>query len=158
MKSIVAIVALLFLPIANADEKIQDRTVIVTRQDPEMLKAIEQAQASLGDFLKIKANPPKGATAFKVKVKITDSNVTEHMWVTPFRELDSGFVRTLADEPDYVHNVVNGQTLKFTRSDISDWGYELDGKQKGSFTVCVIFKHLPPAEVQKYRRDYGFEC
>jgi uncharacterized protein YegJ (DUF2314 family) len=33
-----------------------------------------------------------------------------------------------------------------------------DGKQKGSYTVCVMFKHMPAADVQRYRRDYGFEC
>jgi len=80
------------------------------------------------------------------------------MWVTPFTQTDTGFVGILNDQPEYVTNVRNGQKLTFTRADVADWGYRLDGKQKGSFTVCVIFKHMPPAEVQKYRDDYGFEC
>ncbi len=65
---------------------------------------------------------------------------------------------TLADEPYYVRNVTNGQRLEFERKDISDWGYIQDGKQIGSFTVCVVFKHMPAAEVQKFKDDYGFEC
>lgn len=80
------------------------------------------------------------------------------MWITPFRRVGTGFVGTLEDYPEYITRVKIGQNISFQKSDISDWGYIQDGKQKGSFTVCVAFKHMPPAEVQKYRADYGFEC
>lgn len=51
-----------------------------------------------------------------------------------------------------------GDTIPFQRADISDWGYVQDGKQKGSFTVCVLFRRMPSEEVERYRTDYGFEC
>jgi uncharacterized protein YegJ (DUF2314 family) len=149
---------LLFLSLGAPAGAVEDRTVRVERGDPEMQAATQQAQASLDEFLALKANPPNGASGFKVKVVIRDGSRQEVMWVTPFTQADTGFVGILNDQPEYVTNVRSGQKLNFTRADITDWGYRLNGKQKGSFTVCAIFKHMPPAEVQKYRDDYGFEC
>ena len=158
MKAYITFAILLFSLTASAVDKVEDQTVLIQSEDAEMLQAISKAQATLDEFLKINTKPPKGASGFKLKVKITDSYGTEHMWVEPFKQTKSGFVGTLANEPDYVKSVKNGQTITFNRKDISDWGYVLNGKQKGSFTVCVVFKHMPLSEVQKYRDDYGFEC
>lgn len=135
-----------------------DQTVLIRSEDQEMNAAIERAQSTLDEFLKINANPPSGASGFKIKVRIEDSHGTEHMWVTPFKKTEKGFSGVLADDPEYVTSVKNGQVLNFTRRDVTDWGYVQDGKQKGSFTVCVLFKHMPASEVEQYRRDYGFEC
>ena len=148
----------LFVILAASSTVLADSTVLIDSEDTEMSEAIQKAQASLSDFLRIKSNPPKGAHGFKLKVRITDSHGTEHMWVEPFQQTDSGFSGILADEPEYVRSVQNGQTLIFGRDDISDWGYVQDGKQKGSFTVCVLFKHMPASEVEMYKHDYGFEC
>ncbi|WP_457155848.1 DUF2314 domain-containing protein, partial [Mesorhizobium sp. P5_C1] len=70
----------------------------------------------------------------------------------------TGFAGTLANEPQSVHNVVAGQELEFTRGDISDWGYTRNGRQVGSFTVCVLFKTMSKEDVDYYRQNYGFDC
>jgi uncharacterized protein YegJ (DUF2314 family) len=154
----IALTAILFLVSATPAGAIEDQAVRVERGDAEMQAAIQQAQASLDEFLALKANPPDGTSGFKLKVVVRDGARQEVMWVTPFTQTDTGFAGILNDQPEYVTNVRSGQKLTFTRADIADWGYRLNGKQKGSFTVCAIFKHMPPAEVQKYRDDYGFEC
>jgi uncharacterized protein YegJ (DUF2314 family) len=136
-----------------------DHIVSIGADNQEMNAAIERAQASLDEFLKIARSPPAGASGFKLKVRIDDSHgAVEHMWVTPFRQTADGFTGVLADEPETVVGVQNGQRLDFTRAEVSDWGYVLNGKQKGSFTVCVLFKHMPSSEVEQYRKDYGFQC
>lgn len=152
------LVPLLALPIASWPAPKADQTVLVKSEDPEMNAAIAKAQASLDDFLKIVAHPPAGASGFKLKVRVRDSHGSEHMWVAPFKQTDGGFAGVLADEPEFVTNVRNGQAFTFARADISDWGYVLNGKQKGSFTVCVAFTRMPAKEVEQYREDYGFEC
>jgi uncharacterized protein YegJ (DUF2314 family) len=157
MKALIAIFALLLSSAAFA-EKAEDRTVLVEGEDREMLAAIGKARSSLDAFLKLHANPPKGASDFKLKVGIQHAHGTEHMWVIPFKRTETGFSGILANEPDYVTGVHAGQEILFKREEISDWGYEQDGKQKGSFTVCVMFKHMTKAEADAYRRDYGFEC
>lgn len=158
MKLLFKLAFLLFSLSVLADEKPVDQTVLVRNEDTEMNDAIQLAQSTLDDFLKLYANPTKGTSGFKVKVKVTDSHGSEHMWVEPFKQNESGFIGTLANNPDYVRSVKLGQQLKFLRSDISDWGYVQDGKQKGIFTVCVAFKHMPKNEAQRYIDEYGFEC
>jgi uncharacterized protein YegJ (DUF2314 family) len=157
MKKFVMAAALLASLSATAGN-VGDKTVLIESEDAEMHAAIQKAQASLDQFLAIQAQPPKGASGFKLKVKFTDGQASEHMWVIPFKQVKGKFVGTLADEPEYVSNVRNGQQVTFPRASITDWGYVLDGKQKGSFTVCVVFKHMPAAEVKHYREQYGFEC
>ncbi len=135
-----------------------DQVVHIASADAEMNAAIQHAQDTLDGFLKISAAPPKGASHFKLKVRFSDANGIEHMWVKGFKQTGDKFVGELNDEPELVRNVRNGQTLTFARSDISDWGYAQDGKQKGSFTVCVMFKHMPLEEANRYRQEYGFAC
>ncbi len=146
------------LPLLVTATPIDDKTVHVSTEDAEMNAAIAHAQATLDDFLKIVHSPPSGASDFKLKVRVTDEHGSEHFWITPFEQISKGFVGTVADDPEVVTSVSAGQRINFSRSDISDWGYSLNGKQVGSFTVCVLFKHMPTAEVQKYRNDYGFQC
>lgn len=138
--------------------KIKDKVYNISSQDAEMEEAIGKARAMLDDFLKIHAKPPAGADGFKIKVKFSGGGNDEHIWVTPFQVTSKGFTGTLAGQPRYVTHLENGQSVQFTRADVSDWGYEQGGKQKGSYTVCVMFKHMPAADAQRYRRDYGFEC
>lgn len=57
-----------------------------------------------------------------------------------------------------VRSFTEGKVYAFKRDQISDWGYQLNGKQIRSYTVCVLFKTMPRDEVARYKRDYGFVC
>lgn len=143
---------------AQATNPSDDKTVIFATDDPEMAAATARALASLDEFLALSEVPPPGTDRFKLKVKIRDGNVTEHFWVTPFRRIETGFVGILSNQPAEVRNVVLGQTIEFGRDDISDWGYRRDGRQVGSFTVCVMFKRMSKEEVDTMQDKYGFDC
>ena len=131
---------------------------MISEDDAEMDAAITHARATLDEFLSVMSRPPKGASGFKLKVELSDSNGTEHFWVEPFSKTATGFEGTLANDPEIVANVKLGQKIAFTGDQVSDWGYVLGGKQIGSFTVCVMMKHVPVEEADIYRKDYGFVC
>lgn len=135
-----------------------DKVIGVARDDPDMAAAIAQARASLDQFLTLSDAPPAGTADFKLKVEVRDGDATEHFWIIPFHRTETGFAETLANEPEAVHNVVAGQELEFTRNDVSDWGYTKNGRQVGSFTVCVLFKTMAKEDVDYYRENYGFDC
>lgn len=135
-----------------------DKVVNVARDDPDMTAAIAQARASLDEFLSLSEAPPAGTTDYKLKVEVKNGDTSEHFWIIPFHKTANGFVGTLANEPQAVHNVTAGQELEFTRDDISDWGYTRNGRQVGSFTVCVLFKTISKEEADYYRQNYGFDC
>ena len=142
----------------GAEQRDVNEVEMVDADDPLMNQAIEHARATLDEFLSLAAHPPAGASNFKLKVIVRDKSRTEHFWVTPFRISSNAFSGTLANDPKVVTNVKGGQRIRFTREDVSDWGYEKDGHQIGSFTVCVLFKKMPLDEAAYYRKNYGFDC
>ncbi|GLR13745.1 hypothetical protein GCM10007907_25350 [Chitinimonas prasina] len=140
------------------DEKIGDQVVYVNDQDKAMNAAIAKAQATLDTFLQVAESKPSGTLGYKLKVRFEDENGAEHIWVTPFKREKTGFVGVVANDPEVVESVEAGKSYSFSRAQISDWGYVKDGKQVGSYTVCVIFKSMPADQVKRYKDDYGFEC
>lgn len=141
-----------------AQQRDESEVAFVGTADPQMIAAIREARASLDGFLALAASPPAGTEKFKLKVMVKDGPDTEHFWVVPFRATAEGFEGTLANEPRVVRNVKAGQTIRFTRAEISDWGYQKAGRQVGSFTVCVLFKQMPAAQADYYRKNHGFDC
>ena len=135
-----------------------DKVFAAAESDPDMNAAIRQAQATLDTFLATAAAPPAGTSGFKLKVEVKDGGQSEHFWIIPFAVTAQGFEGTLANEPMLVKTVKEGQLIKFTRTEISDWGYEKNGRQVGSFTVCALFKTMPKADVEFYRTEHGFDC
>ncbi len=151
--------AVCLLSPAWAEERRDLNEVVRTpTDDPDMTAARRKARDGLDGFLKLAANPPPGTKNFKLKVAITDEHGTEHFWVRPFRQLPDGFEGELANEPKIVKSVRWGQQLRFTRDQISDWGYVRHGRQVGSFTVCALFNKMPKAQADYYRKHHGFDC
>ena len=154
------LVVFIFTPLlvfAN-DEKIGDTVVNVDKQNRVMNQAIRDARASLDDFLELFRSPPAGATNFKLKVMMSDDSGVEHFWFIPFKEIEGGFAGILANEPSTVKSVTYGELYAFTRDQITDWGYEMDGRQYGSYTVCALFQFMEEELVAAYKSDYGFTC
>lgn len=158
MRLLLLFALILQYQIAIAQARDESEVVMVGTTDPDMRTAIRTARSELDNFLKTAANPPAGTSGYKLKVMVTDAGKTEHFWVTPFRTTADGFEGVLANDPKTVKNVQAGQTLRFTRQEVSDWGYVLNGRQVGSYTVCVLFKKMPSEQADYYRKNHGFDC
>jgi uncharacterized protein YegJ (DUF2314 family) len=141
-----------------AQQRDESEVLLVGTTDPQMVAAIREARATLDGFLALAASPPAGTENFKLKVMVKDGSNTEHFWVTPFRPTAEGFEGILANDPRIVRNVKAGQTIRFAKAEISDWGYVRAGRQVGSFTVCVLFKKMPADQADYYRKNHGFDC
>jgi uncharacterized protein YegJ (DUF2314 family) len=158
-RSITAFAAIfLTVTLTFSQERTPDQVVIVPNRDRDMAEAIANAQSTLDEFLTTWKALPAGTSGYKLKVRIQDDGRSEHFWVSPFREDGERFVGILANSPRVVKNVKEGQAIRFARIDVSDWGYVKDGKQIGSYTVCVLFKTMPKTQADAYRKDYGFTC
>ncbi len=155
---IFAAVMLSLLLLVGCPEPAQEGVVMIANDDKEMNAAIAQARATLDEFLTLAKTPPAGASDFKLKVKVVDGEHVEHLWVMPFEGDGKKFSGIIVNEPELVSTVRYGKQYQFTQEQISDWGYELNGKQKGSYTICVILKNMPATEAKVYRDDYGLEC
>ena len=142
----------------NAEDKIEDQVRFVSEQDKAMNEAIANARSKLNEFFDAAKNPPKGAEEFRLKVMVSDENGVEHFWFSPFKEVNGGYAGVLNNEPNIIKSMKYGEVYAFKQSQITDWGYVLNGKQVGSFTVCVLFKTMDKEVVDLYKKDYGFEC
>ncbi len=156
--SVIAPLLVLGLTTLNATARDSNEMVASDRQNPAVSAAVRQAQAGLNDFLALAAKPPANTRDFKVQVMAEDSNGIETFWITHFKPLQQGFVGEVANEPQIVKSVVWGQQLRFTREQITDWGYLKNGRQVGSFTICALFKDMPAEQVEYYRSQHGFDC
>ena len=158
LKSLFVACALLS-PVAFAqDVENQSAAAEFGTTNSEMLAAIAQARASLDTFLALVSYPEPETSGFKMKILVRDGKDLETFWVRPFWILDDGFEGAIANTPDVVRNVSLGETVTFSRDVVVDWGYVRNGRQVGSFTVCVLFKYMRPADVEYFRRYNGFDC
>jgi uncharacterized protein YegJ (DUF2314 family) len=144
--------------LAMAEQRDENEIVWINDSEPAMANAILKARETLNDFLALKASPPDGASDFKIKVRLEAGGEVEHFWVTPFRVTETGFEGTIANDGEVLKQIRYGQKISFDQSMVSDWGYVMDGKQIGSFTICVLFENMPKDEADYYRRNYGFQC
>ena len=152
-------VMLLALPLPGFSEnKIDDQVRYVDEQDSAMNSAIAEARSTLEGFFSIAENPPEGADGFKLKVMVSDGFGVEHLWFSPFRKIEGGYAGVLVNEPNLIRSMKYGEVYAFRESQITDWGYVLNGKQIGSYTVCVLFDTMDASTVEQYKRDHGFTC
>jgi uncharacterized protein YegJ (DUF2314 family) len=157
-KGFVFVLVAMLATFATAQKRDENEIVRVPNGDRNMVAAIAKAQATLDEFLSVWRARPPGTSSYRLKVGVKDGVNSEHFWIQPFRITPEGFEGRLANEPRLVKNLREGQEIKFTRAEISDWGYVRDGKQVGSFTVCAMFKSAPKEQADYYRKNYGFEC
>ena len=126
--------------------------------NPEMLAAIAQARAGLDQFVALAETPEPGMSVFKLKAIVRDGKKLETFWITPFRAVGEDFEGVVANTPEIVGNVSLGETIRIPRAHVADWGYVRNGRQVGSFTVCVLFRYMPPETADYFRRTNGFDC
>ena len=155
----------LLLPTDASSESLNDRVKrgevsTMPSSSPAMAAAFRKAQATLDDFLKIAGDPPAGAASFALKVRISEEQRREYLWVAPFHPEPGGFSGKLDNQPRLVRNVRAGQELKFKRSDVVDWMYYDASKKRmyGNFTACAQLTREPPQDQVKFKAKYGLEC
>jgi uncharacterized protein YegJ (DUF2314 family) len=101
----------------------EDKVIGVRDDDAEMNAAITKARASLPDFWEAWAAPPEGTERFGLKVEITDPNGSEHFWTNTIERKDGRIYAIIANEPQIVKSVQEGQRIEVPEADISDWMY-----------------------------------
>jgi uncharacterized protein YegJ (DUF2314 family) len=134
-----ALTFLLATPVAA-----QDPVTNYADDDATMNAAIAEAQATLALFL-ANALDADGAGLYGTGVKVAIPTVrkagNEHIWVTPFRLLDDGTLSgNLANRPNDLGPLREGDEVTFTQGQISDWSLStFSGQMYGNYTSRVMF-------------------
>ncbi len=156
MKSIKTLSALLFAAMFVAGCGDAHKTFSDKYDQAEMKAAVEQARASLPEFLARARNPQPGDEAFNVKVKLTDSGGTEHLWINDLKLDQEPYTGKITMDAEVLRNVRTGMTCKFTLDEVSDWMYMANGKMQGNFTLRVLMKSMPKEEADALKAKIGW--
>jgi uncharacterized protein YegJ (DUF2314 family) len=130
-----------------------DKVAMASADDAAMLRAFAKAKGSLDAFLaRVAAKDPLVQEPL-VKIKVQDGEAVEYFWIGSFSQ-ESGWLNgTVTNDPEVVHNIYNGQTISFPRSQIFDWTYTdaQSGQMIGNYTACALLT----MRSQAMRRSFG---
>lgn len=140
------------------DKITRDQTIWIPDGDPDMAAAMQTARSTLGDFLALADAPRPPTSLFAVKVGIrADQHHVEYFWIGPFTHANGRFSGKIDNEPELAKSVKLGDTITFGEDQIVDWLYLEDGRMRGNYTACVLFRREPreqaEAAIAKYRMD-----
>jgi uncharacterized protein YegJ (DUF2314 family) len=137
-----------------------DKVAMASVDDAAMLQAFARAQATLDGFLvRVAAKDPLVQEPL-VKIKVQDGEAAEYFWIGSLGQESGGLNGTVKNAPEVVHNIKNGQTISFPRSQIFDWTYTdaQSGKMIGNYTACALLTHEKASDAAEFRRTYHLEC
>ena len=140
----------------RADAVEEDRVVRVDADDPEMNAAIQSARATLPEFLRRLQSPPKSQEAVSLKVRLTEGDQVEHVWLSDVQLDGTDFVGRIANDVVYLSHRSIGDQVRVNQDDISDWMAIDNGRLVGGTTIRLLRNRMPSSEQAKF--DEGIGC
>ena len=148
MKSLLltlAVLACMSPDITHAQDKVKEHperkdVAGIDGEDKEMLDAQEKALKTLKTFIEALQNRKEG-NRYLLKVKITEKDEVEHVWLEPVKWNDPGLLGVLPADPVAIKKHKKGDVIAPLPADVSDWVIlSSDGSKEGGFTMDVIEK------------------
>jgi uncharacterized protein YegJ (DUF2314 family) len=130
----------------------------VGEDDRKMQAAIERARATLATFDGYLPRAARGEVSAALKVRFTEGDETEHMWVTGLtRDPDGRYHGTLASTPMALRGVSEGDRVTAGPDEVSDWlVLAEDGTLIGGFTLVELARRMEPGERAAYEQSQHF--
>ena len=156
MRPISLLLVCLFVA-CSPGEIAEDEVIAVEAEDAAMNAAIDEARATVGEFIAaLEAQAPEDMHC-AVKAPIEDGEHVEHFWLTGVSYADGVFTGRIDNTPRWVSNVAEGDLYIIAQTDISDWMYFHDGVAIGNRTLVVLFPPMPDEEVAAVPEMLGWE-
>jgi uncharacterized protein YegJ (DUF2314 family) len=134
-----------------------DEVIAVHAKDAAMNSAIDEARATVGEFIEALEGQAPEDDFFAVKAPIEDGDQVEHFWLTDVSYADGMFTGRIDNTPQWVSNVAEGDMYDIAQTEISDWMYFHDGVAIGNRTLVVLFPQMPEEEVAAVKQMLGWE-
>jgi uncharacterized protein YegJ (DUF2314 family) len=114
-----------------------DIIVPVEEDDPRLAEVVYEARARWPEFLEAFSRR-NAEDAFLVKSCFADENGQEWMWSTVDRIEESQLIGRLANSPNEVKHVSEGDEVEVHAREIGDWFYTNDSEQVGQFSSRLL--------------------
>lgn len=132
-----------------SEPRSKPETLVEQYDESVMNRAIAEAKSRVDEFIAVLTRGD--ADTFSVKVPITDTNGTEHFWLTDVTFADGSFTGLIGNDPGIVENVAFGQSRTVAKDGISDWMFTRGDKIHGGFTIDPLLPSYPKEEAEKLR-------
>lgn len=135
----------------------QPDTYGVEAGDRRMEAAMERARATLAVFDGYLPRAARGEVGASLKVRFTEGDESEHMWVTDLtREADGRYSGTLVNTPLSLRGVAAGDRVTAAPGEVSDWVVVKDGALIGGFTIVELRRRMGPEERAAFERSQRY--
>jgi uncharacterized protein YegJ (DUF2314 family) len=140
-------------------EKKDDGSALYTWQsaDAGMKTAVANAQSTLDTFINALQGNKPALGNFALKIRFPGMGGAEDIWATNINITPSGFSGVINNKPQKTIKVKEGNPIKFTRQNITDWMYTENGKLRGGFTIRLIRDRMTVKERAKFDTAFVFK-
>jgi uncharacterized protein YegJ (DUF2314 family) len=145
----------LFLAVATTTAKAQG-TIAVAGNDSAMNATIGQAQATIAQFIARLEHPPASQTDLGLKVRLTDGEQIEHVWLTDVRHEGNRFTGRINNDIEHLHKYHMGDSVAVTLRQVSDWLAVDGGQLIGGYSIRLLRSRMSPAEREAFDRQVPF--
>jgi uncharacterized protein YegJ (DUF2314 family) len=129
----------------------------VSNDDPQMAKAVEDAQRTLGFFMAALRAKKNGDTVLEIKKAFVDGDKVEHLWIRRVTYDGKNFHGQVDNQPSEVGNVHAGQRVTVAPRAVDDWMFLKDGKLMGAYTTRVLYARLSPEDKAQFDQNAGYK-
>jgi uncharacterized protein YegJ (DUF2314 family) len=125
--------------------------------DPDLLRAQQDAHCSLDEFRRRLLEPPSTQTELAFKVPVSDSVATAHLWFEALAFVDDSAIRGVLEvTPVTVRDFRKGDTLVFPLRMIEDWMADDRDTVVGGFSIRVDRDRMNRAQRAQYDSASGY--
>lgn len=151
-------IAVLFLVVAcQPAEPTPVSISTFTDADPELMKAVRQAQDTMYIFRRAFLSPKPNYQFMSVKVRFESRQGTEDMWTEPIEIIDNTFLVRMIEGVALELKAHPDRYVEVRDEDVIDWMIlQTDGTVQGGYTLRIFYDSLSPEEQEQYRQNTGY--
>jgi uncharacterized protein YegJ (DUF2314 family) len=129
----------------------------VSNDDPQMARAVEKAQRTLGFFMAALRAKKDGDTVLEIKKAFVDGDKVEHLWIKRVTYDGKNFHGQIDNQPAEIGNVHTGRRVTVAPREVDDWMFLKDGKLIGGYTTRVLYARLSPEDKASFDKEAGYK-
>src|SRR6201991_4605678 len=116
----------------------------VREADPAMNGAVRKGRDTLPVLRKYLSHPSTDVTSIQLKVRLTQGEENEHVWLADVALQGDGFVGTITNRIEYVSGYKLGERIKVRPGTVSDWMVVTTKGIRGAYSLQVILERERP--------------